>query len=192
MKGVLLVTAALLGAGCVSTLPKPPSSQATVTNVSEAPLRSMQAFGANRNTHVGEEEMSAEGNFQLLIPETMPKSVGYSQVAIVRGGLIVFIAGQVALDKAGSVVGKDDFHAQVQQVFENLKFALESAGGSFKDVIKLNSYFIDLGNAPDFRKVRDQYINVEKPPASTAVQVPRLFRPEFLIEIEATAVVKDR
>jgi 2-iminobutanoate/2-iminopropanoate deaminase len=136
--------------------------------------------------------MSSEANFQLLIPETMPKSVGYSQVATVTGGTAVFVAGQVALDKSGNVVGKDDFRAQVQQVFENLKAAVEAAGGSFGDVIKLNSYFLDLSRLPEFRDVRDKYINLKNPPASTAVQVPRLFRPEFLVEIEAVAVVKKK
>lgn len=136
-------------------------------------------------------KMPGEINFQLLIPETMPKSVGYSQVATVTGGKIVFVAGQVALDKAGNVVGKDDFRAQVQQVFENLKAAVEAAGGTFDDVIKLNSYFLDLSHLPEFREVRDKYINLKNPPASTAVQVSKLFRPEFLVEIEAVAVVKN-
>ena len=134
--------------------------------------------------------MSSEVNFQLLIPETMPKSVGYSQVAAVTSGTIVFVAGQVALNKAGEIVGKEDFHAQVQQVFENLKAAVEAAGGNFGDVIKLNSYFLDLAPLPEFREVRDKYINVKNPPASTAVQVPKLFRPEFLVEIEAVAVLE--
>lgn len=136
--------------------------------------------------------MSSDPNFQLLIPETMPKSVGYSQVATVTGGTAVFVAGQVALDKSGNVVGKDDFRAQVQQVFENLKAAVEAAGGSFGDVIKLNSYFLDLSRLPEFREVRDKYINLNNPPASTTVEVPRLFRPEFLVEIEAVAVVKKK
>jgi len=136
--------------------------------------------------------MSNEDGFQLLIPETMPKSVGYSQVAVVIGGTIVFVAGQVALDKSGNIVGKGDFRAQVQQVFENLKAAFEAAGGSFGDVIKLNSYFLDLSHLPEFREVRDKYINLKNPPASTAVQVPQLFRPEFLVEIEAVAVVKTK
>jgi reactive intermediate/imine deaminase len=136
--------------------------------------------------------MSSEDSFQLLIPETMPKSVGYSQVAVVTSGAIVFVAGQVALDKSGAIVGKDDFRAQVQQVFENLKAAVEAAGGSFGDVIKLNSYFLDLSHLPEFREVRDKYIHLKNPPASTAVQVPRLFRPEFLVEIEAVAVVKTK
>jgi reactive intermediate/imine deaminase len=135
-------------------------------------------------------KMPDQVNFQLLIPETMPKSVGYSQVAAVTSGKIVFIAGQVALDKSGNLVGKDHFRAQLQQVFENLKAAVEAAGGTFDDVIKLNSYFLDLAHLAEFREVRDKYINAKNPPASTAVQVPRLFRPEFLVEIEAVAVVR--
>ena len=72
--------------------------------------------------------MSGQNNFELLIPNNMPKSVGYSQVAAVTGGTLVLVSGQVALDKSGNVVGKDDFRAQVQQVFENLKAAIEAAG----------------------------------------------------------------
>ena len=136
--------------------------------------------------------MSNAATFQLLIPEAIPKSVGYSQVATVAGGTIVFIAGQVALDRSSHVVGKEDFRAQVQQVFENLKAAVEAAGGTFHDVIKLTSYFIDLSHLPEFREVRDKYINIKNPPASTAVQVSRLFRPEFLVEVEAIAVVENK
>lgn len=146
-----------------------------------------------KQTSQGEKrKMSNETNFQLLIPSTMPKSVGYSQLALVKGGTVVFIAGQVALDKSGNVVGKDDFKAQIHQVFENLKAAVEAAGGTFNDVVKLNSYFLDLSHAADFREVRDKYVNVKNPPASTAIQVPRLFRPEFLVEVEAVAVVPSK
>jgi len=136
--------------------------------------------------------MSNESNFHLLIPDSMPKSVGYSQVAVVSGGTLVFIAGQVALDRSGNVTGKGDFRAQAQQVFENLKSAVEFAGGTFNDVIKLNTYFLDSSHLPQFREVRDRYINLTQPPASTAVQVSRLFRPEFLIEVEAVAVVRKK
>ena len=136
--------------------------------------------------------MSNGVEFQLSVPETMPRSVGYSQVAMVTGGTIIFIAGQVALDRSGNVVGRNDFGAQVQQVFENLKAAVEAAGGDFSDVIKLNSYFLDLSHLRQFREVRDKYVNLENPPVSTAIQVPGLFRPEFLVEIEAVAVVKKK
>ena len=192
MRVATLVMTAVLSAGCVNASLKPPPPQATVTYASESQLPKMGACCANRNAHIGEDKMSAEENFQLFIPETMPRSAGYSQVALVTGGRTVFIAGQVGLDRSGNIVGRDDFRAQVRQVFENLKAAIESVGGSFRDVIKLNGYFLDLANLPDFRKVRDEYINVESPPASTAVQVPRLFRPEFLVEIEAIAVVNGR
>ena len=138
-----------------------------------------------------QKKMSTEDNFQLLIPETMPKSVGYSQVAAVTGGKIVFISGQIALDKSGNVVGKDDFRAQVQQVFENLRAAVEAAGGDFDDVIKLNSYFLDFSHLQEFGEVRDKYINTSTPPASTAVKVAGLFREGFLLEVEAVAVVPE-
>ncbi len=131
-------------------------------------------------------------DFQLSVPETMPKSVGYSQVATVTDGTMVFVAGQVALDRSGNVVGRNDFGAQVQQVFENLKAAVEAAGGDFNDVIKLSSYFLDLSQLGKFREVRDKYVNLENPPVSTAIQVPGLFRPEFLVEIEAVAIVKKK
>jgi enamine deaminase RidA (YjgF/YER057c/UK114 family) len=146
-----------------------------------------------KQTSQGEKRsMPNQSNFQLLIPNTMPKSVGYSQLAVVTGGTVVFIAGQVALDKSGNVVGKDDFEAQVQQVFENLRAAVEAAGGTFNDIVKLNSYFLDLSHVSEFRRTRDKYIDIKNPPASTAIQVSRLFRPEFLIEIEAVAVVPSK
>lgn len=133
--------------------------------------------------------MSNKTIVEFLIPDTMAKSVGYSQTAKVTAGAVVFIAGQVALDKSGNVVGKDDCRAQLQQIFENLKAAVEAAGGTFHDVIKLNSYFLDLSHLAEFREVRDKYVNLKNPPASTAVQVPRLFKPELLVEVEAVAVV---
>ena len=107
----------------------------------------------------------------------MPKSVGYSQLAMASGGTVVFISGQVALDTSGNLVGKDDFRTQIRQVFANLKAAVEAAGGSFRDVIKLNSYLLDFSHLAEFRDVRDTYIDVRNPPAGTAVQVQRLFRP---------------
>src|SRR5262245_49289188 len=63
---------------------------------------------------------------------------GYSHVVEVRGGRTLYIAGQIAVDKDGNLVGRGDFRAQVKQVFENLKARLEEAGASFKDVVKLN------------------------------------------------------
>ena len=133
---------------------------------------------------------SAQPRIRLSNPDTIHKPTGYSHVGEVLSGKIVYIAGQVALDRSGNLVGKDDFRAQTQQVFENLKAAIAAAGGDFNDVVKLNYYSVDLLHLPDIREVRDKFINTKNPPASTAVEVRRLARPEFLIEVEAVVVVK--
>ena len=126
----------------------------------------------------------------LISPKSMHKPVGYSHAAKVDDGKPVFIAGQVALDASGDLVGRGDFGAQTQQVFENLKRAVEAAGGGFSDIIKLNVYVVDVSRLPEYREVRDRFIDPQKPPASTAVQVAALFRPEFLIEVEAIAALR--
>ncbi len=132
--------------------------------------------------------------FRIFNPETMAKpTAGYSQVAEVTDGKVVYIAGQVAIDRAGNLVGKDDFRAQVQQVFDNLKAAVEASGGNFHDVIKLNYYCaesVDPALIPAVREIRDKYVNTANPPVSTFVVVKRLVRPEWLIEVDAVAAVK--
>ncbi len=131
--------------------------------------------------------------FRLYNPDTLAKpSAGYSQVAEVTGGKIVYIAGQVALDKAGNLVGKDDLRAQTQQVFENLKAAVQAAGGDTSNLIKLNIYCaesVDPTQIPVIREIRDKFVNTANPPTSTFVVVKRLVRPEWLIEIDAVAVI---
>jgi enamine deaminase RidA (YjgF/YER057c/UK114 family) len=116
---------------------------------------------------------------------------GYSHVVEVKGGRTLYIAGQIALDKDGNLVGRGDFPAQVKQVFENLKARLEEGGASFKNVVKLNYYITDASGIQDLRDMRNNYINTENPPASTLVVVKQLVREEFLIEVEAIAVVSE-
>jgi enamine deaminase RidA (YjgF/YER057c/UK114 family) len=132
-------------------------------------------------------------HIRLHNPPELHKPFGYSHVAEATGGKLVYLSGQVALDADGNLVGKDDFLAQTRQVFENLKSALAAAGASFQDVIKLNYYCadsVDLGvQIPKFREIRDSFVNTAAPPASTLVVVRRLARPEWLIEVEAIAVV---
>ena len=117
--------------------------------------------------------------------------LGYSHIVEVRGGRTLYIAGQLALDQNGQLVGAGDFRAQVKQVFENLKTRLEEVGASFKDVIKLNYYLTDASDLQALRETRDSYINTESPPASTLVVVKQLVREEFLIEVEAIAVASE-
>ncbi|MFN2590640.1 MAG: RidA family protein [Actinomycetota bacterium] len=124
------------------------------------------------------------------VPDLAPGR-GYSHVVTARGRLVA-VAGKVALDPEGAVVGPGDPRAQAQQVFENLQIALRAAGATFADVIKLGYFVTDLSFLPVVREVRDRYVDTKRPPASTAVQVAGLVRPEFLLEIEAWAVVPDR
>ena len=131
--------------------------------------------------------------FRIFNPDTIAKPTGYSHVAEINEGRIIYIAGQVALDRSGNLVGKDDFRAQTQQVFENLKAAVEAAGGDFKSVVKLNYYCaesVDAAQLPVMREIRDKYVNIANPPVSTLVFVKRLVRPEWMLEVEAVAVVR--
>jgi enamine deaminase RidA (YjgF/YER057c/UK114 family) len=123
-------------------------------------------------------------------PPGLARAPGYSQV-VSASGRLVFVAGQVALNEEGAVVGQGDVVRQAEQVFENLGHALAAAGASFSDVVKLNYYFIDISALPAVRLVRDRHVDPARPPASTAIEVTGLARPEFLIEIEAQAIVED-
>ncbi len=109
----------------------------------------------------------------------------------VTHGRTIYIAGQIALDQSGKIVGLNDFRAQAQQVFENLKAALAAAETDFTHVIKLNMYVVDISQLPILREVRDRYVNTANPPASTLVEIRRLAREEFLLEIEAVAHVAE-
>lgn len=137
--------------------------------------------------------MNAQNAPRIHNPSTIHTPRGYSHVAEVpAGNRLIFIAGQVALDKEGSLVGIGDLRAQTNQVFQNLRLALDAAGATFNDVVKLNVYVLDVGQIATIREVRDTYVNTAAPPASTLVEVRRLFRDEVLIEVEAVAVAPQR
>jgi reactive intermediate/imine deaminase len=151
-------------------------------------------YGARNSNQVKEiSKMSqATTSVRFIKSEALPPSPGYSQAVEIRPGTrILYVAGQVALDRSGKLVGEGDLRAQATQTFENLKAALQASGASFENLVKLNSYFVDMSQLAAFREVRDKYINLANPPASTAVEVKRLFREGFLIEVEAVAVVPE-
>lgn len=125
-------------------------------------------------------------------PPPLSKPTGYTHVVEVTGpAKTVYIAGQIAFDKDGKIVGAGDMKAQAEQVFKNLQAALEAAGAKFSDVVKMNTYITDMGKAPAVREVRARYFG-ETTPASTLVQVVALARPELMLEIEVIAVVPGR
>jgi reactive intermediate/imine deaminase len=117
---------------------------------------------------------------------------GYSQSVEVINGKMVFISGQVPLNAEGDLVELNNLEKQTEQVFENIKALVEKSGGTMKDVVSIECYFTDISRIAEFRKARDKYIDPENPPASTAVQIERLVNPDFLIEINAIAVVNAR
>lgn len=130
---------------------------------------------------------------RFLNPPTLYKPPGYSHVVEVRGpGRVVYIAGQLGFDAQGNLVGAPgDFRAQAMQAFENLKCALAAVGAGFGDVVKLNNYLTDMSHLPVFREVRDHYLNVSAPPASTTIEISKFARDGALIEIEAVAMLAD-
>ena len=126
-------------------------------------------------------------------PETvysMPEA--YTHIVQVRDVKnLVMISGQTATNVNGDVVGVGDIEKQLEQVFKNLKANLETVGASFKDVIKVTIYILDIdGGMEALGRVRKKYFGTEKPWASTLVEIKRLARPEFLVEIEAIAAVE--
>jgi 2-iminobutanoate/2-iminopropanoate deaminase len=129
---------------------------------------------------------------QSINPEGAPAPVGpYVQVTVAPpGGKIVCCSGAVALAEDGSVVGEGDIVAQTRQTLENLGLALEAAGATFEDVVKINSYVTDFSLFPQIAPVRAEYLK-EPFPASTTVEVSALIFPELMIEIEAIAIVHD-
>ena len=107
---------------------------------------------------------------------------------VVQIGSQVYIAGQTAVDENGNVVGKGEIEAQARQIFLNLQKCLEAVGAGFDQVVKLNIYSTDLdAHLAAIGKLRLEYFR--EPVASTTVQVPRLVHPDWLLEIEAIAVL---
>jgi enamine deaminase RidA (YjgF/YER057c/UK114 family) len=121
-------------------------------------------------------------------PEGVAPGTGYSHV-VWGTGRFVAISGQCAFDEDGKVVGEGDPAAQARQVFENLRRCLAAAGASFDDVVKLTYFVTDVAHLPAIRAARDEVIDAGRLPASSAVQVAALFRPELFVEIEAFALV---
>jgi 2-iminobutanoate/2-iminopropanoate deaminase len=112
------------------------------------------------------------------------KTTGYSHAA--KAGGLLYLAGQVARDLEGQVVGRGDIEAQTVQVFENLKAVLASAGATFDDVLKFTTYTTSVEYRAKIAEVRARYCKTYAPP-NTFVVVASLATPDFLIEIEAVA-----
>lgn len=127
---------------------------------------------------------------RIPAPDGVAAAAQYSHV-VMGTGRFVAIAGQLALDEQGRPVGEGDPAAQARQVFENLRRCLAAAGATFDDVVKLTYFVTDMAHMPAIRAVRAEHIPDDRLPAASAVRVAGLVRPEFLLEVEAFAVVAE-
>jgi 2-iminobutanoate/2-iminopropanoate deaminase len=126
---------------------------------------------------------------QLIFPEGLSQPTGvWTTVTTARPGRLVFVSGLTAKDASGVVIGKDDIRAQTVQVCENLKLAMAAAGGSLRDIMRVDVFIRDMSHFKVIHEVRGRYFDVE-PPASTMVAVSAFTHPDMLIEINAIAVL---
>jgi len=156
--------------------------RALILGTALAVLSAVPVLGQTKGSSVVKEHKNPQG---LAVPR------GYSHTVTVSGGRTIYVSGQVALNAQGEIVGKGDLRAQMHQALENLRLALAGSGASFKDIVKWNTYVV--GFKPDqltiLREVRAEILKDVTPPASTFIGVQALAIPDFLIEIEAIAVV---
>jgi 2-iminobutanoate/2-iminopropanoate deaminase len=130
---------------------------------------------------------------QHIQPDALAKRIVnghvlYSHVVAVEGRRTIFIAGQLARNQQGNVVGKGDMRAQLRQVGENLKAALAAAGATLNDLVKTTTYVTDIEEFFKHVDVRMEYFGAL--PTSTTVEVRRLAHPDLLVEVEANAIVE--
>ena len=129
---------------------------------------------------------------QFFNPSNTHRPRGYTHAVAVDSDRLVFIAGQVALDQDGNLVGKGDLRMQTEKALDNMVAALAAAGATPADVVKLNTYVVNYGPAayPIIREARARVFDAQNPPASTLIGVPALAMEGLLIEIEAIAALK--
>ena len=127
---------------------------------------------------------------KFINPEGMMRPGAYTPVVATRGGRTLYVAGQVALNEKGELVGGNDLAAQAEQVYRNVGLALKGAGATFDDLVKITVYVVNMkpGDRDVMGKARARHVNKDSPPASTLVGVQALAKPEFLVEVEAIAV----
>lgn len=127
---------------------------------------------------------------RISAPDGVAPAAAYTHV-VMGTGRFVAVSGQLALDEDGKLVGEGDPAAQARQVFENLRRCLASAGATFDDVVKLTFFVTDMAFMPAVRAARDEHMSAGRLPAASAVQVAALVGPEFLMEIEAFALLPE-
>jgi len=132
--------------------------------------------------------MSKDKTVRVVSPKKVAITDG-TWAQLTKKGNFLFISGQVGCDMNGNIVGVNDFEAQAKQALNNLVEMLEEGGGNLDDLMMINVFVTDMRNRPIFAKVRDSYFR-KNPPASTIVEIRRLFNDEVLVEINGIAITK--
>ena len=134
------------------------------------------------------------GSVEHLNPDGLHKNPAYSQVVVATGDVqTVYVGGQNAVDTAGNVVGRDDIKVQAEQIFVNLETALAAAGARLDHVVKWNIYVVQgQPPRPAFEVFQRVWGNRPDPPLITLLFVSGLAQPDYLMEIDAVAVVPEQ
>ncbi len=132
-----------------------------------------------------------DGRVEFLNPDGLPRNPAFSNVAVVSGNVMtIYVGGQDAIDAEGKIVGIGDIAAQTEQVLHNLRTALEAAGALPEDVVKWNVFIVDGQDfASGYAAFQRVWGNRPNPPLITAAVVKGLAHPDFLVEMDAIAVV---
>ena len=128
---------------------------------------------------------------EFLSPDTLAPPFGFSHVASVAPGRVVWVSGQLPLVADGTVATPGDMAAQARQCFDNVGRGLQAAGAGWGDVVKLTYYVTDVSDVGAIRAVRDEFVDMARPPTSSLVRVAGLVLPDAMIEVEAVACPPD-
>lgn len=134
---------------------------------------------------------STQGHVMHINPDGLPKNPAFTNVIVVTGQVkTIYIGGQDAVDASGSIVGKGDIKKQTEQVLANLQAALKAAGAELEHIVKWNVYIVQGQSLqPGFEAFQQFWGRRPDPPAITAMFVSGLANPDFLVEMDAIAVV---
>jgi len=131
---------------------------------------------------------------KIFSPDVLGKPLGqYSQITRVKASEFVYIAGQLATDREGRIIGADDFDAQCVQVFANIETALKSVGGSWRNVVEFTTYLVHSQDIPKFMTYRKRefpkFFPDDAYPPNTLLMVDRLVQEPFLVEVKTIAAL---
>jgi enamine deaminase RidA (YjgF/YER057c/UK114 family) len=134
--------------------------------------------------------VEAVTSIDFASPSTLWRPGGYSHVvSLPATGRLVWTSGQVPVAADGTVAPAGDWEAQARLVFQNVGHALAAGDATWADVVKLTIFVVDIAGLPTIRSVRDEFVDVQRPPTSSLVRVAGLFLPDVLLEVEAVACV---